>query len=796
MLEYAGDDVSQTRPSMSVPREAEERAAELRRLLAHHAHLYYVLDAPEIGDDEYDALYRELEELEARHPELLTPDSPTQRVGGEVLEGFSQRRHLQPMLSLANARGADELRAWQQRNARILEAAGLAATPCSYVTEPKIDGLAISLTYRDGVLVTGATRGDGTVGEDVTQNLRTIKSIPLRLRGERPPVLVEVRGEAYLPLAAFARLNEERTAAGQPAFVNPRNAAAGSIRQLDPRVAAARPLDVWCYAIGYVEAASEAAGQVAAGEDAAGETDRAAAGEAAAGQASAGGGRDAPGGPDGEHQLGLDVGVPAAGGSPASAAERVTEAAAAVLTLHDGRPVTSHWDVLAWLRERGFRVHPDVCRHETIEQAAERCDVWEARRAEIGFDIDGVVVKVDSFALQEALGAVSHDPRWAIAYKFAPTTATTRLLSIDVNVGRTGVLTPFAVLEPVFVGGVTVTHASLHNEDDIHRKDIREGDTVIVQRAGDVIPQVVGPLLQKRPPDSTPWSMPAQCPSCGSAVVREEGEVAVRCPNRSCPAQIRESILHFVSKDAMDIDGLGEELVGQLHEAGLIENVADLYDLTLSRLAEADVLTRRGKAPDGTEIRVPSKVAERLLAGIEASKERAYARVLYALGIRHVGAVTARALVERFPSLDELMAADREQMAEAEGVGLVVADAVRAYFEEAHNLETIAKLRAHGLRFVEQAPRRPAGPLSGLTFVLTGRLESMTRGEAGARLQALGGRVTDSVSRSTSYLVAGADPGSKLAKAQKAGVGVLSEQDAIELISRAEAGEAPAGDDV
>lgn len=726
---------------MTIPAQVLERVAELRRLIGHHAHLYYVLDAPEIGDDAYDALYRELQDLETRYPEAVTPDSPTQRVGGEVLEGFSQVRHLQPMLSLANARGADELLAWEQRNAHVLEAAGIGGG-CRYVSEPKIDGLAVSLTYRDGVLEAGATRGDGTVGENVTQNLRTIKSIPLRLRGGRPPLVVEVRGEAYLPLDDFARLNEERTAAGQPAFVNPRNAAAGSIRQLDPRAAAARPLNVWCYAIGYVETAA------------------------------------------GDGQLGLPVG----GAAVPAPAERVTEAAAAVLTLPDGRRVASHWDVLSWLREQGFRVHPDVCRHDTIEQAAARCADWESRRADIGFDIDGVVVKVDSFELQEALGAVSHDPRWAIAYKFAPTTATTGLRRIDVNVGRTGVLTPFAVLEPVFVGGVTVTHASLHNEDDIHRKDIREGDTVIVQRAGDVIPQVVGPLLQKRDDAAAEWRMPWHCPSCGSAVVREEGEVAVRCPNRSCPAQIRESILHFTSKDAMDIDGLGEELIGQLHEAGLSGNVADLYDLTLSRLAVADVLTRKGSAPDGAEIRVPSKVAERLLGGIEASKARPYARVLFALGIRHVGAVTARALVERFPDIDRLMAATAEQIAETEGVGLVVADAVRAHFAEAHNRETIAKLRAHGLRFAEEAPVRQGGPLAGLTFVLTGRLETMTRSEAGARLRALGARVTDSVGKSTSYIVAGADPGSKLAKAVKAGVTVLDERGLADLLGGARAG--------
>jgi len=790
---------------MGVPAAEERRAAELREQLEHHSYLYYVLDAPEIGDDEYDALYRELQELEARFPELVTPQSPTQRVGGQALTEFSQVRHLQPMLSLANARGAEELRAWEQRNARILAGAGLGDRRLEYVTEPKIDGLAISLTYRDGVLVTGATRGNGTVGEDVTLNLRTIKSIPLRLRGSRPPTVVEVRGEAYLPLAEFQRLNDERTAAGLPAFVNPRNSAAGSIRQLDPTVAAARPLNVWCYAIGYVEAAEGAA---AAGS-----------GEA---QATAGG-------TDGERveQLGLDVGVeapgpgidgaasgdgggamgagPAAGAAvpagrgPAgpSAADRVSEAAAAVLTLADGRSVASHWDVLTWLREQGFRVHPDVCRHATVDEVAARCAQWEARRAELPFDIDGVVVKVDSFDLQEALGAVAHDPRGAIAYKFAPITATTKLRSIEVNVGRTGVLTPFAVLEPVFVGGVTVERATLHNEDDIRRKDIRPGDTVIVQRAGDVIPQIVGPMLQKRTGAEQPWHMPTHCPACNSPVVREEGEVAVRCPNRSCPAQIVESIRHFVSKGAMDIEGVGEELTAQLFEAGLIDNVAGLYDLTWEQLVRLPGFGGKFKKnadgtvklrPDGTPEFEPPKEARRadkVLAAIEASKQRPYARVLFALGIRHVGAVTAQSLVERFPSIDALTAASEEEIAEAPGVGAVVAAGIRAHFADAHNLETVARLRAHGLRFVEEAPQRVEGPLTGKTFVLTGRLDSMTRPQAAERIVALGGRTTDSVSKATSYVVAGEDPGSKLAKAQKAGVAVLDETAFLALLEEA-----------
>jgi DNA ligase (NAD+) len=691
---------------VAAPEPARRRVEELRRLVEHHAHLYYVLDRPEIDDAAYDALYRELEELEGEYPELRSPDSPTQRVGGQPLERFAPAPHLQAMLSLANARSADELLAWNARNARLLEAAGLAG-PDAYVTEPKIDGLAISLVYRDGLFERGATRGNGEVGEDVTANLRTIRAIPLRLaaleRGEPVPPVVEVRGEAYLPLAAFARLNEQRAAEGLPTFANPRNSAAGSIRQLDPALAAARPLNVWTYAIGYGE--------------------------------------------------GLD--------------------------LH------SHSEALEWLRGQGFRVNPGSARHESIDSVLAACRGWEERRAELDYDIDGVVVKVDRFDLQRTLGEVAHDPRWAIAFKFAPTTATTRLRSIEVNVGRTGVLTPFAVLDPVEVGGVTVERATLHNEDDIHRKDIRPGDEVIVQRAGDVIPQVVGPLTQKRTGAEQVWTMPERCPSCGAHVVREEGEVAVRCPNRSCPAQIVESIKHFVSRGAMDIEGLGEEAVAALHVAGAIGNVADLYDLHLSRLVEVGLFARKAKGPDGQDIEVPGKLAEIVLASIERSKQRPLARVLFALGIRHVGFVTAESLVARFASLDAMQAATHDELAEAAGIGPVVAGALRDFFDDERNQETLAKLRAHGLRFVEEAPQRPEGPFSGTTFVLTGTLESLTRTEAGARIEALGGKVSSSVSARTDYVVAGADPGSKLDKARAAGVAVLDEAQFLELLGDA-----------
>ena len=691
---------------------AARRAAELRREIERHAHLYYVLDQPEIGDADYDALLHELQEIESEHPELQTPDSPTQRVGGQPLEKFTQWRHLQPMLSLANARNPDELLAWDGRNRRLLAAHGLDEAALSYVTEPKIDGLAISLVYREGIFERGATRGNGVIGEDVTANLRTIHAVPLRLagldRGESVPVVIEVRGEVYLPLAAFERLNQARAAAGKSTFANPRNSAAGSIRQLDPAVAAARPLDIWCYQIGYRE----------------------------------------------------------------------------------GIEFESHWQSLEWLRAQGFRVNPASACHETIEQVAAECVAWVDRRAKVDYDIDGVVVKIDDIALQRDLGEVAHDPRWAIAFKFAPTTAVTRLLSIDVNVGRTGVLTPFAVLEPVPVGGVTVERATLHNEDDIHRKDVRPGDDVIVQRAGDVIPQVVGPALREEEGEQSvdahearpPWNMPGRCPACDSPVVREEGEVAVRCPNRSCPAQIVEAVKHFVSRGAMDIDGVGDEAVFALHEAGLVGNVADLYDLSLSRLVSVPLFARKDKGPDGQEIFVPNRFAENLLASLKASKQQAYARVLFALGIRHVGGVNAQLLVEHFPSLDELQGAAEDEIAEVPGIGPVVAGSVEQYLADPHNRETLAKLRAHGLRFVEETRLRPEGPLSGKTFVLTGTLDTLTRGEAGTRIEALGGKVTGSVSSRTDYVVAGASPGSKLARAQRAGVEVLDERAFLELL--------------
>ncbi len=693
------------------PAEAKRRAAELRRQLEHHNYLYYVLDQPEISDAEYDRLFAELEQLEEEYPELRDPDSPTQRVGAQPLDSFRHVEHPLPMYSLANARNPEELHEWFDRAAKLLSGAGVDPAEAAFVTEPKIDGLAVSLVYENGRLARGATRGNGEVGEDVTTNLRTIGAIPLVMRlepGEQPPPVVEVRGEVYLPLSDFERLNQERAAAGEPTFANPRNAAAGSIRQLDPRVAASRPLSIWCYQVGYTE----------------------------------------------------------------------------------GLELESHWQALEWLRGHGFRVNPGVRRHRDFEAVVEECRAWEERRAELDYDIDGAVVKIDSYRMQELLGVVGRDPRWAVAYKFAPSTEVTRLLEIGINVGRTGALNPYAVMEPVEVGGVTVTHATLHNEDDIHRKDIRVGDWVVVQRAGDVIPQVVGPVIQKRTGKEKVFHMPEKCPSCGAAVVRPEGEVVVRCPNRSCPAQIVESIKHFVSKDAMDIDGVGEKLVERLFALGLIENMADLYSLERDQLVGLELSSSVNEKGKRVPHRLQEKSVDNMLASLEASKQRSFPRVLFALGIRHVGAVNARLLAEHFRSIDALIEADEEEVAQVEGIGPVIAEAVREFFDEPHNQETVRRLRQAGLRFeVTEDEAAAPRPLAGKRFVLTGSLSSLTRSQAKERIEALGGKVSGSVGKGTDYVVAGEKPGSKLEKARELGKTVLSEEEFLEMIG----GEDPGG---
>ncbi|HEU5061524.1 MAG TPA: NAD-dependent DNA ligase LigA [Solirubrobacterales bacterium] len=670
----------------------EQRAAELRELLAHHNHLYYVLDDPEIGDDVYDELLNELRELEAEHPELRAPDSPTQRVGAPPLDRFEQVEHHEQMLSLGNARNEEELRGWENRLANHLKRLDITASQFSYTTEPKIDGLAVTLTYEDGVLVRGATRGDGRIGEDVTQNLRTIGSVPLRINGPAPE-LIEVRGEVYLPIAAFKALNERRAEAGEPTFANPRNSAAGSIRQLDPSQAAERPLSSWFYGIGAVR--------------------------------------------------GLDL--------------------------------PTHMAEIEWLQEAGFKVNPDTAHHEGVEGVVRRCHWWEGRREELDYEIDGVVVKVDEKALWRELGVVGREPRWAIAWKFPPTTATTQLKKVVWNVGRTGHLVPFAMLEPVHVGGVTVTTATLHNEEDLARKDVREGDEVVVMRAGDVIPQVVSPKLPRKNPRARKPKPPAKCPACGTPTVKPPDSVFTICPNRSgCPEQAFQHVKHFVSKGAMDIDGLGEELALNLLREGMINDVADIYELR-----EDDLVGRKIGGKNFKE-----KSARSLVASIDASRRQPFKRVLFALGLPGVGAVTAEALADHFGSIDALRQADPEAIEEVEGVGPIMAVQINESITDDATWDLVNKLREKGLR-LEVDPserRRQDGPLQGKTVVLTGTLPELTREEAAALVKSAGGKVTSSVSKKTDYVVAGENPGSKLAKAEKFGTEILDEAALLELV--------------
>ena len=665
---------------------AAERAQELRKQLEYHNHRYYVLDDPEISDAGYDALLNELRDIEAEHPELLTPDSPTQRVGAEPLDKFDQVRHLQPMLSLANARNEDELAAWVLRSERYLARQGVEMGDVHFVTEPKIDGLAISLVYEDGVLVRGATRGNGEIGEDVTTNLRTIGAIPLRV--DDAPPLLEVRGEAYMPLAAFAKLNEDRAAAGEPTYANPRNTAAGSIRQLDPQLTASRPLSIWCYSVGALE----------------------------------------------------------------------------------GLSFETHSESLEWLRSHGFRVSRDVGVHDTVDEVVAACRAWEERRDRLDFEIDGVVVKVDDLDLQGQLGVVGREPRGAIAWKFAPMTATTVLKSVAWNVGRTGHMVPFAQLEPVQVSGVTVQQATLHNEEDLRRKDVRDGDEVIVMRAGDVIPQVVSPTpkAQERKNRSDPPSPPERCPACDTPTIKPEEGVWTICPNRTgCPGQVFQAVKHFVF--AMDIEGLGEENARRFLELKLIENVADIYELTPARLTELDGFGEIS--------------ARKLVDAIEESKKQPFHLVLYALGIPGVGFVNARNLARQLRSMEALLGATEEELTAVEGMGPIMAKTVHGTLAEERTRELIERLRGHGLQMEEEGPAPPAqGPLVGKTVVLTGTMPNLTRPEATARIEEAGGKVTGSVSKKTDYLVAGADPGSKLTRAQELGTDVLDEDGLLALL--------------
>ena len=685
------------------------RAEALRREIEHHSYQYYALDAPTISDAAFDSLMRELREIEVAHPELVTASSPTQRVGGYVGEQFAPVVHERRMYSLDNAMDLDELDEWMERTA---EACGRALPPLC--CELKIDGSSIALTYEDGVLVRAATRGDGTTGEDVTVNMRTVRDVPLRLRDEARGAIapgvetLELRGEVYMPKKSFEALNAAAEEEGRAPFANPRNAAAGSLRQKDPAVTKMRDLSTFMYAIAD-DAALEVEGQ---------------------------------------------------------------------------------WELLQWLRKAGFHVNPDVRLCTTAEEVRGFCRECLDRRESLPYEIDGVVVKVNDFARQRAMGFTARAPRWAIAFKFPPEEKTTLLCDITVQVGRTGALTPVAELVPVVVAGSTVARATLHNLDEVHRKDVRVGDTVIVRKAGDVIPEVLGPVLSLRSPEARIWEMPSVCPSCGSPVVRDPGEVAFRCISIDCPAQALERLLHWASRGALDIDGMGEEIVSRLVESGRVADVADYYSLSEEELASLDM--GRVKA-DGEPVRLGHTVAKKLVAAIEVSKGRSFARVLFGLGIRHVGKTTAEAIAAAYPSMDALAAAGEDELAGIYGVGPKVAHGMWLFFRTPDNTSVIERLRAAGVTMADEAVavgEEVPQVLAGLTFVLTGTLahSGMTRDEAGARLKAMGAKVSGSVSKKTSFVVAGENAGSKYDKAVALGVPVLDEAQLLNLL---ETGEVP-----
>ncbi len=668
-----------------------KRITQLRALLAHHGYLYYTLDAPTISDAEYDALMRELESLESRHPDLVTPDSPTQRVGAEPLPEFVRVVHPEPMTSLEDAFNEEEVRAWFRRAQRLMPE----GTVPSFVAEPKIDGLAVALTYENGLLVRGATRGDGRVGEDITPNVRTIRNVPLRIPVTdslqmAPPPQIEVRGEIYMPRDLFERLNEQRRDEGQEPFANPRNASAGSVRQLDPAVTATRPLRLFVYSIGYVR----------------------------------------------------------------------------------GVGVASQWDALAYLRELGFAVNPDIRRMDDLEQAIRFCREWMDRRDELNYEADGVVIKLDSLDVQRQLGIVGNAPRWAVAFKFPSREATTRLLEIRVNVGRTGVLTPYAVLEPVRLGGVEIRQATLHNFDDLQKKDIREGDLVVIQRAGDVIPQVVKPVVAVRTGDERIVSLPEACPSCGQPVEQEIGQVAVYCANALCPAQRVRRIEHWASRGTMDIEGLGIRVTQQLVEAGLVQDVSDLYALDRQALVALEGFGE--------------KRADNLLQALDRSREQPLWRVLAGLGIQGVGTQVAQLLARALGSMDALLQVREETLTEIEGIGPIIAGDVVAYTRRPGNREMIQRLRERGVRMVGEIASSDATslPLAGLSLAITGTLPTLSREQASELIAAAGGKVTGSVSSKTNYLVIGEAPGaSKLQQAERNSVPTLDEAGLRELIS-------------
>ncbi len=675
----------------TVPRAAAMRAAELRRLIAEYDHNYYVLDAPTVSDAEYDRLFRELVDLESKHAELVAPDSPTQRVGGAPLTEFAPVRHAVPMLSIRTETDTTAGAA-AKFDARVRRDLGLAADapPLDYMAELKFDGLAISLRYEHGALAVAATRGDGEVGEDVTSNVRTIRAIPQRLALRKVPAVLEVRGEVYMSRQDFAKLNERQNAAGLKPFINPRNTAAGAVRQLDPAMTAKRPLRFFAYGIGVTDGFAM---------------------------------------PD------------------------------------------THAELLDLLERAGLPVNRD---RRVARGAAELVAFYESvatRRDSLPFEIDGVVYKVNSLALQRTLGFVTREPRWAVAHKFPAEEMATQVLGIEVQVGRTGALTPVARLSPVFVGGVTVTNATLHNEDEVRRKDVRIADMVIVRRAGDVIPEVVRVVAEKRPRDAKPYALPTTCPECGSAVERLPDEAIARCTGGLvCPAQRKQSLLHFASRRALDIEGLGDKLVDQLVDGGIVRTPADLYKLGVAKLAALE--------------RMADKSAANVVAAIERSKSTTLARFIYALGVRHVGETTARDLARHFGNFDALLDADETALLDVPDVGPVLAQSIARFFAEPHNREVIEQLRAAGVHWRDEVPqRKPAGPLAGKTFVLTGTLPTLTRDDAKARIEAAGGKVSGSVSKKTDYVVAGAEAGSKLDKARELDVSILDEHGLAKLLS-------------
>ena len=665
--------------------EAIAEVSRLRGEINRHNYLYYVLDSPEVPDAEYDRLMRRIEELEAAFPDLVTPDSPTQRVGALPAAAFGTIKHTIPMISLANALTRDEA---LEFDARVKRHLGLGPEDkIEYVGEPKMDGLAVELIYEDGVFIKGSTRGNGVVGEDVTQNLKTVRSIPLRLT-KNAPRLLEARGEVFLPLDAFRKINREREERGEPLFANPRNAAAGSLRQLDPRVTAARPLDIFCYGLGVVEGASP----------------------------------------------------------------------------------STHLESLELLKNSGLRVNPFVKLLAGIEAAIEYHDELEARRDSLNYELDGAVLKVNSLELQKRLGAVTRSPRWAIAYKFVPKQESTRVIRIEVGVGRTGALTPVAILEPVFVGGVTIERATLHNLDEVERKDVRPGDTVIVQRAGDVIPEVLSVIMDKRPSGAEPFRMPSACPECGSAVDRV-GAIHYCTGGLLCPAQLKESIRHFASKRAMDIEGLGDKHIEQFIEAGLLKDVADIY-----ACLSAESLKNLAKWKD--------KSIANLLGGIEKSRHPALERLIYALGIKGVGEHMARLLAKRFGSIEKLMEMDEQGLLSVHEIGPETARSIVDFFSEPHNLKVMEKLKAAGVVFPVEEGAASIGALSGKVFLFTGTLTSFTRDEAKELVESLGGEAASSVSKRVDFVVAGEEAGSKYAKAKKLGLRILNEEEFRKMVGR------------